>query len=444
VAEILKTLRKYNIYNFTLTIDKNKILHLFFLIIIAIILEYRYISFVHVEYERFNFTLNFNFLRLFVGKTLFIFSFLLFFIKQTKFIYFSTLSLNLFLLLPNIIIYQYTNAPISIVLLILFLLFLLSSNIFDLTKINAIKNIQERKIIFIKDKLKLPILLSLSLLFLLPFIISYGFNIDFRVFTFSEIIYDIREKASLLSNIFTNYLYSPLSNFILPILIIFGIIKKKWQYVIFGIIAMTYLYAIIPQKGTFMGIGIILIFYFFNDFNKKISFFLTTITVLLIATIFFTNFLHIDMPESIFIRRLFFIPAVLNNAYFEIFNSNHIHLSHSILRYFIDYPYSVEPPFYVSKIFWGMPSDANNGIISDGFMNFGIIGSIIEIIIATIILKFIDLLNISYRFLGVMYMIIRLFISGALLTSLLTHGLLLLFLILILFLKGTNNETIEI
>ena len=431
MAEILKTLRKYNLINFTLVINNTKILHLLFLVFIALILEYRYISFITVKYEYYNFTLNYSLFKLVLGKFLMLLSFVFLLFNQSKFIYFTALLLNLFLFIPNIIIYQYTNAPVFIVLLIMLFLFLLSSNFIKLRNI---------KFFTIKESQKLPILFIIAILSLMPFFLTFKLNIDLRVFTFGSIIYEIREKGILLSNIYTNYLYSPLTNFVLPIIIVFGIMNRKWQYVIFGIISMLYLYAIIPQKGTFMGIGTILLFYFIKDLYNKLSLFLFSLTILLLTTIFFTVILNINMPESIFIRRLFFIPAILNNAYFDIFKDNHIYLSHSVLKYFLEYPYSVEPPFYVSKLFWGVSADANNGIIADGYMNFGIIGSIVSIVFATLILKFIDTLNISYRFLGITYMVLRLFISGALLTSLLTHGLLLLLFIIPFFLKDTNNE----
>ena len=429
---------------------KNKILHVGILILLFAILEYRYFSFVHEFHEYNKFIFKFVLHKFIIAKFLFLISLSFLFFKQSKFIYVITILFNLFFFIPNAIMCIYADAPIIISLLILLFLFLLSSNVENIF-IKLFKNSNSYKRVgTLKDKIKfitkfiplqisankkLLILSILALLFLIPFIITYGFNIDFRIFTFGEVIYEIRKQTVAKSNIFTNYLYSPLRLFLLPVIIIFSLKYKKWLYLIFSIIALLYLFAIIPQKGTFFALVIVFGFYFFKNYFSKLNFFFAGIVSVLIITIIFTEKFDIYMPESILIRRLFFVPALLNNAYFELYNGNHIYLSHSIFKHFIEYPYALEPVFWVSEEYFGVMSSCNNGIVSDGYMNFGIIGSIVNIIVAVFIFKFFDKLNISARFFGIFFLILQLFISTALLTSMLTHGIWLAFIISIFFLK---------
>ncbi len=417
----------------------NRILTLLAVVIVSILLEYRYITFVVPDYSQFNFTYNFQMDRFVVGILLFVISLMFLLFKQTKYMYSIAVLFNVLMLVPNLILYQFTDAPIAISLLIMLMLFLLSTDIVKVPFFNKIG----AKIPIIESDYLLPFLSILALLSVLPFMLAYGFKIDIRVFTFGSIIYDIRAAGNLLSNTFTRYLYSPLNNFLLPIIIIFGFMRKKWLYVVLGIVLMVYLYAIIPQKATFFGLISIVIFYFIKDIEVKIKYLVFGLLFILAATVVLTDYYGVIMPESIFVRRLFFLPAILNNAYFEIFKDNHIYLSHSIFKHFIDYPYELEPAFYVSEQFWGEYSSANNGIISDGYMNFGIIGSVVFLYVVVLMFKTIDLLNVSSRFFGISFIMIIVFISGALLTSLLTHGLLFLFVLLFLFLRNTQSANDE-
>ena len=430
-------------------ISKNKILHVILLILLFAILEHRYFFFVHEFYEYNKFIFKFVFHKFIIAKILFFISLSFLFLKQSKFIYTIAVLVNLFFFIPNAILTTYADAPIIISLLILLFLFLLSSNIVDLIfrKFFSWQKLQSftkytSKLTSLKLSVnkKLLILGILSLIFLIPFVITYGFNIDLRVFTFGEIIYEIRAQTVAKSNIFTNYLYSPLRLFLLPVIIVLSLKHKKWLYLIFSIIFMLYLYAIIPQKGTFFAIVSVLGLYFFKDYYTKLNFFFAGILLILIASIIFTEKFDIHMPESIFVRRIFFLPALLNNAYFELYQNNHIYLSHSIFKHFIEYPYTLDPAFWVSQEYFGVVSSSNNGIISDGYMNFGTIGAIVNIVIAVFIFKFFDKLNISARFFGIFFLILRLFISSALLTSFLTHGMWIAFIISIFFIRNTGNR----
>ena len=133
--------------------------------------------------------------------------------------------------------------------------------------------------------------------------------------------------------------------------------------------------------------------------------------------------------SSLGLRRSLFVPARLTSAYLEFFATNPlVRLSDSILlRGWLTYPYSVPVP-HVIGAFLGQPGTGdNNGLVSDGFANFGIVGSLVW-----------------GALLGILIMLLRatagrrenrpeawavtamwpvILLSSALTTSLLTHGL---------------------
>ena len=90
---------------------------------------------------------------------------------------------------------------------------------------------------------------------------------------------------------------------------------------------------------------------------------------------------------------------------------------------------------------FGKPNmSCNTGIIADGFMNFGHIGSILFIMVTAVIIKFIESLNIDKTYFGIIIAFVMLFLNSALLTSMLTHSGLFLLLILIFFMKDTDYD----
>jgi hypothetical protein len=140
--------------------------------------------------------------------------------------------------------------------------------------------------------------------------------------------------------------------------------------------------------------------------------------------------------NGVLVRRIFFVPAQLTEIYFEFFRENRVYLSHSILGAFIDYQYSLPPPRVIGLMYFGNEAlAANTGVLADGFMNFGYFGVIAWALILSILLRFAD--KAAYgKNKKIAYPLIIMtsfnLINGALLTSILTHGILFAMLILIL------------
>ncbi|MBN2893861.1 MAG: oligosaccharide repeat unit polymerase [Bacteroidales bacterium] len=274
---------------------------------------------------------------------------------------------------------------------------------------------------------------------LIPIFAQYKFNLNFNVLKFQD-IYEVRSETG--DNLaLIGYLYNWLAKVIIPVLIAFSLIKKHKLLTIFGVSVLLYLFIAQAHKSVFFGIIIVLFFYFIKNYYKKITFFIIILLLVFISTHILTYTTGIYAPESILIRRVFFVPALLNTYYFDFFDQNYIYLSHSIFKNFLTYPFDVPPPAVIGmEYFNSEATNANNGFISDGFMNFGYFGVILYSILVVILFKFFDILRLDSRYFGIFFVIIFTLISSAFLTSLLTHGILVLILLAIFIMQNQKNK----
>ena len=132
---------------------------------------------------------------------------------------------------------------------------------------------------------------------------------------------------------------------------------------------------------------------------------------------------------SLGLRRAVFVPARLTSVYLEFFASNPtIQLSDSILlRGWTQYPYSTSVA-HVIGTYLGQPSmGANNGLVADGFANFGVFGVFIWAMLLGFLLNLLhgtaESSEGSAEVWAVATMWPVVLLSSALTTSLLTHGL---------------------
>ena len=84
--------------------------------------------------------------------------------------------------------------------------------------------------------------------------------------------------------------------------------------------------------------------------------------------------------------------------------------------------------------------NANNGLISDGYMNLGVVGILLNLILFSCIMTFIKSLNISMKFYGIVFLFIFSVLSSPLSTIMVTHGGFILLIILNFTIKNTNAD----
>lgn len=137
-----------------------------------------------------------------------------------------------------------------------------------------------------------------------------------------------------------------------------------------------------------------------------------------------------------FIRRLFFVPALLNQYYFDFFTNYPIDLFRQSFMGKIGFssPYENQIQKIISSVYFNTPEMlANNGLFSDAFMNLGTLGIFVMPIIICLLLRWLDYCSEGinpFYLLTIMVNVSYIFISSSFFTVLLTHGFILLCLIM--------------
>jgi hypothetical protein len=134
------------------------------------------------------------------------------------------------------------------------------------------------------------------------------------------------------------------------------------------------------------------------------------------------------IPESLLGVRMTALPGLLTGYYYEFFSSHpKAHLGHSIFRFFLDYPYAVEPPYLIGATYFHSASnDANANVWADAYANFGYFGIILATLLLAAVLWSYDSMAVHCdKRLATLAMALPAFslANGALLTSLLSNGM---------------------
>jgi O-antigen polymerase len=355
----------------------------------------------------------------------------LFLLKGSKsdFIYAAHLIFSIFYLYPNIILNAFVEQHWDIIFSILFFLVCL----------NLIGSINFKiKFFAIKEDDKLPWFFAITLISLIPFLFIYGKHINFANLLFED-SNETRMHARQLATTYTSYTYSWLAKIFIPIGFVYALIIRKYALSLFFLLSIIFLFLTSAHKSVFIGLFAILFFYRGGSLLVKIKYFLLSLIGVYIFSLTINGLFGIHIIESLFIRRVFFLPALLNNYYFNFFQNNYLYFSDSVLRGLIEYNYSLPVNFLIGVQYSGdSATSANNGFISDSYANLGYFGVAIISIFVSIILSLIKSMNISHRFFGIFFVLMSFTMVGsAFFTTLLTHGLIVLLIIGQLFLKET-------
>ena len=323
----------------------------------------------------------------------------------------------LLLCLPSTVMYQFGGVSVFVPLYALLFLLLLRTPLLDMGRWRLPR---------LPVRYQRYLLPALCLLCLLPFPLAYGLEgIDLSLFTMGEETYDVRAAVSERDTLLTAYLMGPLRMVLLPMLIVYGLtdLKRNWWMSLLGVGGLLFLFLLNPQKSIFFGIAVVLAMYLFKSYRTKAGMILYGLAAAcLVAALLNVATGHL-MAESIVLRRLFFIPVIVGDNYFTFFDGHPMLLSHSVLGHWVDYPYQLEPSRMIGEMMYNRAeTNCNTGIIGDGFMNFGHVGAVLFVAAAALFVRRVEGQMQNARFFGLAALLVYTFLNSALLTTLLTHG----------------------
>ena len=339
-------------------------------------------------------------------------------------------------LLPHLVFYTFSSGNLSASLgYIIFLIILLLFSKLKLHNINS-------KVINIQQGSNLTIFLVITFILFVPFLYYLPY-INIRNLWLTE-IYETRALFREINhwNILS-YLLSPLSRVLLPALIIVSINRKNYPLLILVITLTTYLYLSSGAlKSVYLGILAAIFFYFGKSYRSKILIFLSAIILIMIVGILEYQITQHTSIQDFSIRRVFFIPPLMEDTYYSFFSLNEkTYYTHSLLSFFGNYEYGMPISRYIGEIVMGNEGfNANVGVIPDGFLSLGWPGVIINSILIAYTFLLLDRFKIDPKFFGIIFLYIYFFNTSFLGTLLLTHGYLFLLFFAFFSLKNDANK----
>lgn len=265
--------------------------------------------------------------------------------------------------------------------------------------------------------------------------LSFNFNLT-RV-------YDIRSQYVGAEIPLAGYLFTWMAYIVNPIFFALFIRKRKWFPVVLIVLLQTLLFSVTGNKTYLFALLFVLALMWVIRRKNPLAY--MGIGLAGIVLLGMLSYWVIDdvWISSIFARRTLLVPAQLSFFYYDFFSKHElVSLSASRLGFFLNYPYHLNPPHLMGEIYFNQPQmGANNGVVGDAYMNFGFIGLALWGILLAIILKLVDSCSkrVDFRVgVAAIAMPAVTLTNSALLTNLVTHGLLLA--LLLLYLLPRENK----
>ena len=260
-------------------------------------------------------------------------------------------------------------------------------------------------------------------------------------------VYDVREefKAAEPSRA-VSYGVSWLGNILLPFVIATGLIKRMPVLVLMGIAGQLVIFSLTGFKSVLLSSAllVLLLVALGNDGRRFGTLAVWGSAVLVASSWLLDALANTFVFSSFLVRRLIVTPGILTGWYHEFFSEHpKAHLGHSVLEGFTAYPYDVVPPLLIGREYFGRAETyANANLWADAYANFGYAGIVGFTLVLMIVLWLFDSLvrgrdwrqvKLAALLLGVPAFTLS---NTALITSLLTHGAALAWLVLYLLPRG--------
>lgn len=329
------------------------------------------------------------------------------------------------IVVPSMVLYCGSNLPIEFYLtsFLAFAVIAFTSKIIDVKrpKLNEINNLKILKILAVTA---VGTILAIVLL-------GGGRFLNFDL----TAVYEVRgDAAKNLPGLF-GYLNSAVGKVIVPFGIVIAVLTRKWVYVLVLFFVAILLFGLTAHKAILFNPFVVLFFYYITGKEKAIQYFI--ISLIIIGIVSASEFYFSDAirgnywVSDLLVRRTLLVPSLLNWFYIDWFSNNdQFFWADSKISFgLVDSPNALRSVNLIGlQYFERDEMAANTGWIGSGYANAGIIGVFIYSIAIGLLLA---ALNSYAKKLG-MRLVISLFVisllgiitSTDIVTSLLTHGLL--------------------
>lgn len=421
--------------NSMLQLDRNFILIHVVLFLILLSLEIYYLQFITNQFDYLGFKLNFSVIKFIEFHFIYLISIMLSFrlFNKSHFIFSIYILIILFFLIPNGIMMSFSNlirGPVYSILLFIIIFFLIAPLRLKIVPFYSNRGLRHISIF------------GIFTLLILPIIWIYLTDFNFNTLLLKD-IYQTRDAFSLKETTISKYFYNWLVKVIVPFMFVYYMIEKQHFFASIGLIFLIYLFVISGNKAVYFTSIITIFFYFFGKhFLDKLSYFmialLLSFPLIYIADYLLNNYLL----RGTLIMRPFFFPALLNNCYFDYFKELSLYFSENhLFNSIFTSPIETKSAILISKVYFNTDDMyANNGLISDGYMNLGYTGVFILSIIFSILFMFFNSLKVNPSYFGIFLILVFFFLSAPVFTVVVTGGVWILLFLMYISMKTDSNE----
>ncbi|MBN7275418.1 hypothetical protein GNF18_09725 [Ligilactobacillus pobuzihii] len=412
---------------------KNNLTIVFIEVIFYIGLLLSYTSVISVKFGyMLGFVSNFDLEKFTIGILILLIILLLSFLLEYGFVWAVWHFIFSMFLMPEIIMFQFAGTvyiQIFSLITVLVLLIIVSKIKFRFSGLPRIIN--EDKIMGI-----------IAILLFLPFLILYIRYVDPKNLLLIN-VYDTRTLFRTVGHTFTSYLNAPLVRVLLPILIVRKLEKKQFKSFLLYLCMVLYIYLCGALKSVFIGLIALLIFYR-GTYYQKCKFFLCSISAVTFIGTLLSKLTGSLFLLDVFIRRVFFVPATLNDVYNRYFSNNFTHFSQTGLPSLNHNNYDSLSMYVGEQVIGQSGYNANVGVFTEGYISAGILGILLMSFFIVLIIGFIQMCDIDPKYFGIVFVYIYYFNTAFSTTLLVTHGLLFFMVVSFLFLRKKSSSTAQL
>lgn len=297
----------------------------------------------------------------------------------------------------------------------------------------------------------LPVSVNLRLLLYIPIaILAFGlFTSDARLGINFDLnsLYEYRiQQREVLKELprYVNYFLVWVPFIILPLLLYVGLVRRNYFDIACAVILIVLAFFILNKKAALIGPAFTIALYFAVVLSKRYGLILLFLMVILLAipayVIFGDTFYMHTFP-----RRVVYVPALVNIAYFDFFFENEtVKLSSSIGRWISEYPYDLQPPNLIGRERFHAPEmNANSGVYGTGYMHFREFGPPVFMFVLGVVTAYLNSLKLArvspiFLLVAVGQPLWIIFTSADIFSGLLTNGT--LFMVFFLMLVDPEKE----
>jgi len=421
---------------FEIKLKKNNLRSFLFVIIYKIVLDFSYYFLISKIWSSQGYLLKLNTLKLIESYFLLFIIFVLMPKSSKKLSNILTWLLILFSYVPVLTVYAMSDQSrfFTYYTTIFWIM------IFLLTKVPTLffpsLNEKQAKIIYYS----FFVCLAATVIFLLYKYLGFFLNFDLSK------VYNTRSYYISAKVPFGGYLLNWMALILNPMFFAIFLKNRKFIYATLIVFIQLFLFSVTGHKIYLFLLPYLFVLMLIITSKYPLTFTSSVLAIIIILGMF-SYFLFGDLwTSALFTNRTLLTPALLSYYHYDFFSNNGlIYLSaHHFFNVFISYPYHLDPSHLIGEVYFNNPNvNANNGIVSDAYMNFGVIGLIIWPILFTIFLKLIDSfseekdIRISFAAMGASVIV---FTNGAFLTSMLTNGLFIGLILLYLLPKNITEN----